>query len=125
MVVKLGMQCCPVVGIGVESCIGSILMGRYLNSAFRLVFFIKRSLMKNTSLMAEYRYRHIKMLLIPHSTSIIKRGQHHIAHLATISSRGHYQYPRRTLIAYEFSSPSRVSGQGYKISLLCVCVCIC
>ena len=41
MVVKLGMQCCPLVGIGVELCIRSILMGRYLNSAIRLVFLIK------------------------------------------------------------------------------------
>ncbi len=53
--------------------------------------------MKNTSLMAEFRYRHIKMLLIHHSTSIIKRGQHFIPHFTTISTRGHYQYPRRTL----------------------------
>ncbi len=52
---------------------------------------------KNTSLMAEFRYRLIKMLLIHHSTSIIKRGQHHIPHFTTISCRGHYQYPRRTL----------------------------
>ena len=32
------------------------------------------------------------------STSIIKRGQHCIPNLTDISSRGHYQYPRRTLI---------------------------
>ncbi len=54
--------------------------------------------MKNTSLMAEFRYRPIKMFLTHHSTSIIKRGQHRIPHLTTISSRGHYQYPHRTLI---------------------------
>ncbi len=53
--------------------------------------------MKNTSRMAEFRYRPIKMLSFHHSTSTIKRGQHRIPHLTTISSRGHYQYPRRTL----------------------------
>ena len=41
MVVKWGVQCCPLVIIDVELCIRSILIGRYLNSSIRLVFSIK------------------------------------------------------------------------------------
>ena len=41
MVVKWGMRCCPLFIIDVEWWIRSILMRQYLNSAIRLVFFIK------------------------------------------------------------------------------------
>ena len=66
--------------------------------------------MKNTSLVAEFRYRRIKMLLTHHSTSIIKRGQHRTPHLTTISSRGHYQYPRRTLRQGTVNAIALVAG---------------
>ncbi len=49
-----------------------------------------------TSLIAEFRYRLIKMSPIYNSTSITTRGQHYIPCLTIITSRGHYYSTLRT-----------------------------
>ncbi len=73
--------------------------------------------MKNTSLIAEFRYRPIRMFLIHDSTPIPTRGQHCIPNLTTISSRGHYQYPRRTLMKMYQSWSMLVNIRGIITSI--------
>ncbi len=48
-----------------------------------------RSLMENTSLVAEFNYRPIKMLLTHYFTTVTNRGQQCIPHLPIIAKRGH------------------------------------